>query len=501
MLNALQVFLSVLVPILGLISCTACTGPRGQSGGTVDDSWKLPVPHLREKSGSIYGFSQSDSNRGRVGLDSEIVFPVQNSAEFEGVSITAHSVCRTAEHRFEGQVRFKDSARFPISSLLPMSLLQRIDLHDLNTTACEFKLTGQNRNGSTHVVTIPGIDIAELQSIENLAIERKTGADPKLDAKFAASEPNSLPADRAAKLRFKTPFFTTGFAKSEIDLICDRFRNFRSIDSAASADMALDDLINGKILPERPTDIAQEPRTAFTRQRCRFVSRTFESGTGLPRISISAPVLIAYPLTAVKLSGSAGIDFNRIDGQNRLSLSGMRFFEIQIANPTSTRIGFRFPSLRGSFLNLQYHEYHGIQHFRSDTHPLELVVSLPGSKRQWKKDGDLIFEVEPGATVRLEAHIASSLVCPYINGTTSGFAYQISSAVGLRQYANWNSEGPDLDGLTVDVTPIRLNFSSNDGTYDGWSPSPSWIARSGDGGQRLGRVGYNMSTMPIACAQ
>ncbi len=477
------VLMSILFPIFGLISCNRHS-PQTQF---VEDSWRLPQPQL-----VINGETQELAARSTpifLPVDAEIVFQKEN--DLDQTTLLFKTECHSPQDIYLSHISFKGTNRIPIASLLPVNLIHKLDFIELNASTCKIKISGRNRIGSMHTLTLPPIKFLELEKIESLHFE-------------APNESLSeIRANHLTGLRFHPSL--EHFNRIEANLICEKFRNHRSFSNhhADSYANLIDELINGELQPAPIS--SPEPRSSFKRQLCRIVIRAYDDSTGLPHLLASKVFKLFYPLNETSVSGTIGIDYNRVDSDKNLLLSGMKFFEVEIENRSNVPIAFRFQ--QQALMVFQYITRFNDGFFHSPTHRAVVNSVLSGATRRWIKENYLVFEVAPGKKAKIEGYIGTEYICNLLalspneaerrpgKSLLVGFAYTFLKNPVLSQFSNWNPSSPNLSAKTIPrftLTPfIKLSESTvsmlgklvdeNRETFLGWSPTPVWLQITGDG--------------------
>lgn len=458
--------LSLIVLTLGLISCTANRNP---APNLLEDSWSLPAPLISNPEG-LRGVSSSQE--AALSIESEIVFPFPDQESVEQVTFDTRSSCRTSTGFYESQEHFRKTARISAANLIPLQLLRSdLYLENLEGDSCSIEITGRNQYGSTHKIRLPSITLKKLSLLETLDI-------PKV---IEAKSAKSLLSDLMLKER-----------DFEVDLICEQFRNHRTSNEFPSFHDLLDSLVNGSINPVSKKFI--EPRNAFSLQKCRFIVAATNSITSQRQIHLSPLFTLQYPRSRVSASASIGFDYDRVDSNRSLLLSGMRFLKTQITNQSQSPIAFLLPN---TFANLFFQPallFDG-KIYRGDTYQARLSLLVQGGHREWRRDEGLFFEIPPGETVSIEGTMDTPLSCQLLALTAAdsqtsvgrslfaGFSYSLEQDLTPYQLLNWNPHNPDFTQPREALSSLGLAMKTEKGGSlempSNWDPTPGWIQHTG----------------------
>ncbi len=471
MRNRFTLLFIALVPLFGLISCNRNPLERP----AIEDPWRLPSPQLvRPDAGRLRFFEDPTADLPAVPADSEIVFP--ESEALQGAKFEIQTSCWTSDGPHESQTILKAVSRIPISSLLPTGLLHTLDLDSLGGAICQIQIRGRNRIGSTHSLSLPKFMLTEVRKLESLRFQN------------AGEDRYVMPADTVKEQRLLPSL--NGLQRLEAALFCEYFRNRREwSDEIPDESRVLEELINGEIEPA-PSAFT-EVRTSFTRQNCRLIMRSIDRSTNRPQTHVTPVFEIRFQPAPTSIRSFVGFDYERVGSDRIMLLANMKFIEIEVTNQAKVPLAFQIPKTDVLFqaVTSSIHGTNYTKAFRS-----ALSIHAQGVSRQWRTDENLVFEIQPGATARIEGRFDTNFSCLVFGLSTAdintlpnksvfvGFAYSSSVPLTLRQFDNWNPDLPQLTGSTsermdfVPTSDIRDEF----GMFLGWSPAPGWMQWTGD---------------------
>jgi hypothetical protein len=471
--------LGPIVSVFGLLSCT-------QHGSPTADSWALPAPQLHETAtGTSRAFMTSLTEP--ISADSDMVFPGA-LASFADVTIDVTSNCTSSLGSQSGVLHLKGVNVIPVREFLPAPLWRRLDLPTAKSVTCSVKFSAKNKTGSTHNFEIAGVQFTHLERLENLAIQDtrlgRSLFDQELDAKLANEKTTvTLHAKSAANYEFLQP--VSDGAATSFDLICERFRNHRETGPEQPYTNVLHELMMENV--ERSGDEVQLPepmnQTLFTNQRCRIVTMSTETKTGLKNILMTPPFKLQFPLPTVKIKETA---LALQPGTGNI-LQGKVAYSIVIENPTTATQAFRVANLIGNDLRLQNLHWKSNQIYTSKVIPVDRVETrVVGSDRTWQDDGTIVFEIGSGKKAEIQVILASTPVTCIIGsvdyvkatiykepdfGFSVGFKMKWIRPLLVERYLNWDPNQPLFSNEKAQL-PLSKEFNESIDEDGGHFPSP-----------------------------
>ena len=472
--------LGPLVSVFGLLSCT-------QHSPASPDSWALPKPLLVETDARTSRFL-SDSATNLISADSEIVF-LGSLASFADVAMDVTSNCSSSLGLQTNVLHLKGVNTIPVRNLLPAPLWRRLDLPVGDDTKCTVKFLARNKIGSTHSFELPNLQFKNLNSLENLGIQNSETkrrlflAERDANLKSESSTP-TLYAKKAAFYDFIQDIPNND--PTSFDLICERFHNHRDAGSGQAFATIIKDLVAGDV--ERKSDEAQilenDNRTLFTNQRCRIVTFSTDSKTGLNNIWMTPPFQIQFSLPALKIKETA---FALEPGADN-HLQGKAAFTIEIANPTTITQAFRMANLMGDDLQLQnlYWKENVVHVGRAM--PITRVESrIVGADRLWPDGDALVFEIAPGHKATAQVIFAQTAAWCIIGDLSFlklvfdtrrqesefsvGFKMKWKRELFMRRYVNWDPATANFKNQTEKLK-LSKEFEAANDEDGGFFPSP-----------------------------
>jgi hypothetical protein len=490
---------AVLIPIFGLVSCTTepggphadpspapapvteptpqpsepslRSGPAPKGAVVIDDPWGLPDLMVSTPGGVSRVIRTSDSDGEIIDANSEFVFALKTGKELDSVELKITSRCKGRSGSYETSLSFTNIARFPMASLIPLPLFQRFNaLEEIEGLQCEISGKALNtRTMSTHVFTFKKVTVVRAAQLEQLRIN---SGEFDLQAAAAISWSLNPGPDR--------------FEKMELDLICDHFRNHRTLESSENQAQVLDGLVNGP--PAIPT---VDRRDSMNMHTCRIFARTFDQDNGFPRNWLSPQFKIRF--SPGKTSFASRYVFTSArPATGRFSLDGAPLYSIEVRNESRSPLAYRFSLTSGQPASVQYLETRGDEVRRSYNYEVKVTWHLESAARKWNTGEDLVFEVLPGQSAFIRGAFDTSLSCDlsgmvfrqsdrqtYKVGTPAGFALRFHRPVTLTQLTSWNSESPDPNSPGQLVTPLAFpQGTTADGMFELWLPAREYLARN-----------------------
>lgn len=485
--------LSGLVPVLGLVSCTASkNADQAPAVVFINDDWKLPDlvasnPRDKTQARKILGAKAEP-----LDADSELVFADSETNNYRDIRFSWTATCRSDSENHETHLQTKGTPRIPVAGLIPFNFFFRLNWNGLGDIHCTLQGTATNKIGSTRQVATE-FRVRGLANLE--ALQLKIGGTDLAEALNRKTALNGYPINvldgfnvtLAKDLQWSSP--AGGISKSQWDLVCDHFSNSRQLDSNASQALIFDQLFNGEISSGSQFNKGYDPRISFGQQKCRILVRTVDPETGSLSLFASPIFPYTFPAGQIQITIQEGGGFQFVSGHT-LALSGQELFKLQITNKSKAPLGFKFPLLKGPVLSLQYLIRLEDITYRSWNMPAEAPWILNGDSRRWVVGDDLVFEILPNTTATITAMISSRYQCdvghfgfqerdPDRLGYAMGFAYKFTTSVTLKQYLMWNPLDPKLDEAAYVRSEVKINDRETNGQFDGWLPSPGWLAFNG----------------------
>lgn len=475
MLSNLRGLSFILIPVLGLVSCTN----KNSSNPAQADSWRLTEPELREtRDGKLVTRPLIKVKSESLSLNAEIVFAEHPA---EKIYVTVTTTCQSAEDTVTKSLKLRNPRAIPVLSLLPKSIWMKLDLSQSERYSCQFLFTAKNSFGSTHEFMVPFQRLQGAEEVSRMQISRRSGDHAKEGSLFAKGDGTDVLLSSHAAMFQPVPLYAGG-KDYETDLICNKSANHHAVRKNPFSLLVIEKLVNGT---GDGTPNLAALRDAFTLQSCRLFIESQDEATGLSMVEISPRFKLKYELDKVQVTGSielfADFDLRTLD----IRLKDRPFGRLNLANLSLSPVAFRFPDPSPNNLKIQYVVATANVVAAFHAFPVDLQWRVTGFDRVWRENGMTVYEVAPGQTVTIHMGISTDVRCLLSHGWGSdgmiarrtaiaGFTYSYAQPMQLLQYVNWDPARPDLRGETVNRNPLASVVGEENGVLPGWIPAPRW---------------------------
>lgn len=457
----LKAIASVIIPFIGLVSCTAnenpTTGPNTPVvTETRSDEWKLPFPELHMiRNGTAVNVPLVAAEAAPVEVDAEIVFPLKNEADFADVELKIKAECQSAGGLKTTTLTLLGKSRFPLLATLPIESFLRTNLKSIESESCRLHFTGTNREGSTHDFDVRWFHLASAERLETVQLTDSSNI-PVVAV---------VPANQAGLLHPLIP--ASASTSNVLDLVCDHFKNRRELAKGKDPSAVFGDLLNGSIDSAVAAGVAPLIRSMFIAQTCRLFARKRDEATGLINLSASAAFQVRFPDRAESVTSA--IDVAPRNDPPRLRFGDSQIFQIVITNSSPVTVAYRFPT-EGVEILLQpiFHNYaseHFVAEYQS-TIPLAFQIDAPSEVIEGTHER--LIQIEPNRRVTLKAILKTDITC--IPGPITGYAYRFNQDLILSSYVNWDPEHRELGSEKSIQRPFGPLKGEASGILQGWIP-------------------------------
>ena len=496
-----KIFLIILVSILGLQSC------QKEMSAQVLDNWTVQKPILEtpESKSPLVGSSAISAHA--FSVEARFRFPSLEDDLTRGkrFQITAQTICyANRDHRpqqLHWSRNYFNTSRLPIRELLPIEELSRLEWDEIRTSpsdsshlpsasvACDFLFVAINDSGTERTSVVRNLLITEFFHIENWMQNEM--------AKAMAEQPFLRPP---ALLQIVDMSSYAPEQNEVIRLFCDHFRNERTLgitnspstdDGTAAVAHSMSEhvrqLINGPNLPSSDVSSTTDPRTIYTRQKCRLmIVRSQPNGEIVQRLTPSFS--LQFPPPAIQIASS--IDLPNLDIKTANLKS---FVQIHFYNPQPRPAAFRIKGLqqdikmRPIFGPSQDSSY-AMGH--DGFFPAKLTIETKGANRVTQQGSAAIVEIGAGQSVDLIARVHTGAWCEGIVRPMTansfdvfqmlGYSLLLSEPVDVERLLNWDGTSTDISSAEPvflfrnlqHATDLKVWLPSERGEARGLSAAP-----------------------------
>ena len=309
---------ALVIPVLGLISCTVYKEK---------DPWQRKVHAEWIENRRVHTESLTALTAPTVPVDAKLVFDDTEISTGSFSSVCKSTTPEIAKARRSGNL---SSSSIVVAELLSKEIWNQLGWTPESTVSCSFQFDVANSAGSTWSFKISSMTIKRLDQLVNLTVSQ-----PPTGTWASLSPPYSFDG-----------FNKTTDGLTTVDLICDKFRNTTTVTQPTLMSKIAQDLVHGKVALQFGSD---DQRDLFQDQNCKIaIEATDTAGAVTHRLTQTFAVEFSDPFMTYEIG-----DISLPLGEQVADETGAVVLKMTVTNNSHNPQRFQIYQAQGNNIALQ----------------------------------------------------------------------------------------------------------------------------------------------------